>query len=134
MIHLDTTFLVDLLRESLQSHWGPAKQLVEDMADQQLAISIHAVCELHAGVELSSNPDRERQKVELLCSGLHIVHPDSHFPSTYGRLLAWLERQGQRIGVMDLLIGSAAVVAKAPLVTRNDRHFSRIPELKVISY
>jgi predicted nucleic acid-binding protein len=35
---------------------------------------------------------------------------------------------------MDLLIAAAAVVDSAPIATRNTKHLSRIPELKVVSY
>jgi len=35
---------------------------------------------------------------------------------------------------MDLLIGTAALLAEAPLVTRNIRHFERIPNLELLTY
>jgi len=35
---------------------------------------------------------------------------------------------------MDLLIATAAVVESAPIVTRNTKHFSRVPGLTVIDY
>ncbi len=38
------------------------------------------------------------------------------------------------ISTMDLLIAAAALSDEAPLVTRNLDHFSRIPELAVMSY
>ena len=38
------------------------------------------------------------------------------------------------LATMDLLIGTAAVCASSPLVTRNPRHFRRIPDLEVLTY
>jgi predicted nucleic acid-binding protein len=35
---------------------------------------------------------------------------------------------------MDLLIGTAALLDDAPLVTRNVKDFSRIPGLQVVGY
>jgi len=35
---------------------------------------------------------------------------------------------------MDLLIATSAVVAGAPIVTRNAKDFSRVPDLEVVSY
>lgn len=134
MIHLDTTFLVDLLREARRGEVGPATRFLDSLAAEELWISVHAACELYAGVELSRHSDHEREGVRTLIAELRVVYPDERFPAIYGKLLAELERRGERIGLMDLLIATAAVVAGAPLVTRNRKHFTRISELKVLSY
>lgn len=133
MIHLDAAFLIDLLREKGQGG-GPATRLLDEFADQELWVSVHVVCELYAGVELSQRRDDESAGVTELLAGLQVAFPDPRFPPVYGRLLADLERRGERIGVMDLLIASAAVVAGAPLVTRNVQHFERITGLRVLGY
>lgn len=115
MIHLDTPFLVDLLRERRQGSEGPAGKLLQDrLADEELAISVHVACELYAGAELASNRSRERRRVEALCGSLHLVYPDDAFAPT-GRLLADLRRAGQPIATLDLLIATAAVRNEAPL-------------------
>lgn len=135
MIHLDTSFLVDLLRERREETRGGAGALLEGrLATEELAISVHVVCELHAGAELASNRRRERERVRGLCASLHVSVPDEEFPRTYGRLLAHLRREGEPVATMDLLIATAAVHVDAPLVTRNVRHFSRIPGLELIDY
>ena len=66
--------------------------------------------------------------------GHHDRIPGPTIPLTYARLFATLERAGQRIGNMDLLIAASAVTAEAPLVTRNMDKFSRIPELELLTY
>lgn len=134
MIHLDTAYVVDLLREAGRGEEGPATALLDHMADEELGISVHAVCELHAGAELSSDPERERGRVEALVAPLAIAIPDETFPTTYGRLLAELHRRGEGISTMDLLIATAAVVDQARVVTRDARHFERVPGLHVLSY
>ncbi len=91
-------------------------------------------CELLAGAELSSHPQRERRNVERLCSGLTIAYPDERFAPAYGRLLAWQSRREGRIATMDLLIATSAVVAGARLVSRNAKDFSRVPDLELLSY
>jgi predicted nucleic acid-binding protein len=134
VIHLDTCFLVDLMREASRGRIGPATSLLRTLENEVLAISIHVLCELHAGAELSSNPAEEHHKVEALCSGIEVVAPGDTFPRIYGTLLARLERRGERIATMDLLIATAAVVSGASLVTRNARHFERISELRLAAY
>lgn len=133
MIHLDTSFLVDLLRER-QSGGGVATNRLQDLADVELRVSVHVVCELHAGVELSDRADEERRAVEALTQGFHVVAPQPTFPATYGRLLAALRGAGTPISTIDLLIGTAAVVDGAPIVTGNPKHFRRIPGLDVVTY
>jgi tRNA(fMet)-specific endonuclease VapC len=51
--------------------------------------------------------------------------------SRAGELLADLECGGQRIGVEDVLIAATALVHGLVVVTRNVRHFARIPGLSV---
>ena len=134
MIHLDTSLLVDLLRETARGTTGPATRLLDSIQEEDLWISVCVACELHAGAELSSRPAQERQRVERLCAGLHIAYPDEGFPPAYGRLLAWQQRRGERISTMDLLIATAAIVAGAPLATRNVKDFSRVPGLELLRY
>lgn len=134
MIHLDTSFLVDLLREGRRGEEGPATELLDRLADEEMGISVHAACELFAGAELAGNRRRERESVGALCAGLHLAVPDERFAPRYGRLLADLRRTGQTAATMDLLIATAAVLADAALVTRNVRHFSGVPGLELIEY
>lgn len=133
MIHLDTTFLVDLLREARRGP-GPATAFLEAVADQELVISVHALCELHAGAELSNNSPREQQAIQSLCAALNIGHTDDNLAEVYGRILAILQKSGRSIATMDLLIAASALVDEAPLVTRNLGHFRRVPGLEVLTY
>ena len=50
---------------------------------------------------------------------------------TYGRIRAYLEKQGNKLDNMDLLIASTAIDNDLTLVTSNAKHFSRIPGLKL---
>ena len=49
----------------------------------------------------------------------------------FARLRAALRQQGQLIPDMDLFIAATALEEELTLVTRNVRHFARLPELKV---
>jgi tRNA(fMet)-specific endonuclease VapC len=132
--HLDTTFLVDLLREQQKRIEGPALAKLDELADEPLVVSLHVACELRAGAELSVAPGRERERVEALLRPMGILLPDERFVEAYARLLAELTRRGQIIPAMDLLIATAAVLDDAAIVTRNVQHFERVPGLTVISY
>lgn len=134
MTHLDTSFAVDLLREVRRQKPGPASALRDVLEDEELWISVHVACELFAGAELSRRPEEERERIVSFCDGVQIAYPTANFARTYGRLQASLQRSGQTVGTMDLMIATAAVVDDASLVTRNVKEFSRIPGLKVVGY
>ena len=134
MTHLDTTFLVDLLRERQKGMGGPASRKLDELAEEPLAVSLHVACELRGGAELSSDPERERERVDALLRPTGVLLPDERFIAAYAGLLAELTRRGQLIPAMDLLIATAAVLDDAPIVTRNVQHFERVPGLTVISY
>lgn len=135
MIHLDTSFLIDLLRETARDRPGPAFDAIESFdANDTLAVSMHVVCELRAGAELCRKPLREHEALDRLLSGLLVAYPDDRFAPAYGRLLAAIHRTGRKIAAMDLLIATAALQDDAPLLTRNVKDFSRVPGLRVLDY
>ena len=134
MIHLDTSFVVDLLREAARGSEGPASRLLGRVQDQELGMSVFVACELAAGAAMATKPVEEKRKVERLCSGMSIHYPDERFPAAYGSLLAALERGPGRVSTMDLLIATSALIAEASLVTRNAKDFSRVPGLDVLGY
>jgi tRNA(fMet)-specific endonuclease VapC len=129
MTHLDTSFLVDLMREATQRVDGPATRFLEALADEDIGVSVHVLCELEAGARLSAHPQREMEKVRRACSLLHVSYPDERFAPTYGRILAELHRKRRTIATMDLLIAVAAVGEGAALVTGNAKHFEPIEGL-----
>jgi predicted nucleic acid-binding protein len=135
VIHQDTSFLADLLRERRRDRFGPASTWLEGLPeDEVLAVSVHAVCELMAGAHVAGAPVGEVDSLSRLRDTLVVRYPDEAFPRRYGRLLARLRASGKSIDTMDFLIGTAAVIDGAPLVTRNVRHFSKVPDLQVLAY
>ncbi len=134
MIHVDTTFLVDLIREERRGKPGAASRFLETHPDEPLAASVFAFCELAAGAELAPEPAEERKRVARIAASVEVVYPDETLPGTYGPLLAVLQRSGTRIGTMDLLIGATAASCGAPLLTRNRKDFERIPGLRLVAY
>jgi tRNA(fMet)-specific endonuclease VapC len=135
MIHLDSSVLIDLLRESARDRPGPAFDLMESLDESEaLSVSAHVACELRAGAELARNPVREHEALDRLLGGLIVAYPDTRFALVYGRLLGSIERSGKPVAAMDLLIATAAVIDDASLVTRNVKDFRRIPGLRILEY
>ena len=134
MTHLDTSFIVDLLREATRGIRGPAHATLERLGDEPLGVSVHVACELYAGAELSEHREEERGKIAALLAALEIVQTHEAFPAKYGQVLAQLRRRGDSIATMDLLIAVAALEHGAALLTRNARDFDRVPALMVKDY
>jgi tRNA(fMet)-specific endonuclease VapC len=135
MIHLDSSFLIDLLRETGRARPGPALEFIEALDPSEiLGVSVHVVCELRAGAELSRSALQEHEALDRLLSGLMVSYPDDRFGPAYARIVAATARAGKPTSAMDTLIATAALIDDAALVTRNVKDFSRIPGLRVLRY
>lgn len=135
MLHLDTSFLIDLERETSKDKPGPAFEFLEALDPSEvLAVSVHVLCELRTGAELTRNVLETHEALDRLVSGLLVVYPDDRFAPAYARLLAAIHRSKREVASMDLLIATAATLDDAPLVTRNVKDFSRVPGLRVLRY
>lgn len=135
MIHFDASFLIDLHREVKRERLGQAFELMETLDEKEvLGVSVHVLCELRGGAELCRRVIQEHEALDRLLQGFHLVHTDDRFMPVYARLYASLVRAGHMIGQMDLLIATHALVEDAVLVTKNVRHFSRVPGLRVLTY
>ena len=135
MIHLDSAFVIDLLRETVRGRPGGALDWIESADEREtLAISVHVVCELRAGAELARQSLKEHEALNEVLSAMLIVYPDDRFALQYARILAAVQTMKRRIAAMDLLIATAALLDDAPLVTRNARDFALVPGLRLIRY
>jgi predicted nucleic acid-binding protein len=134
VIHVDSSYLVDLLREQARGKEGRATGFLESHASDRLLVSLFVVCELEAGAAQASSPDREQARLRALLQALAVVYPDERFAPTYAETLARLRRGGQTVDTMDLLIATTAVLDDAALVTANRRHFEKVPGLTLLDY
>jgi tRNA(fMet)-specific endonuclease VapC len=132
--HVDSSFLIDLLREHARQRPGPATGFLESHAGESLGASVFVACELEAGGGRAAHPDRERSRVRGLLQSLAIAYPDERFAATYGELFARIMARGHTVSQMDLLIATAAIVDGVPLLTANEKHFAVVPDLRVVSY
>lgn len=134
VIHLDTTFLVDAIREARRHEDGPARSWLAENRREKLALSVFVLAELLVGAELHAESDRERRRVFQICGPLPVVAPDRRLADTYASVHAGLLRQGTPLATMDLLIGCTALNEGAALLTANRDHFNRIVGLRVLGY
>jgi len=122
------------MRERKRNIIGPAINKLEELGRSELFCSIFVLCELQAGVRLSTKPKQELKRINTLFELLTVVYPDFFFATSYGEVEALLRKRGRSIPTMDLLIGVTAKIHGLPLITRDINHFQRIPGLKVEEY
>ena len=96
----------------------------------QLAISTVTEGELRFGIALLPQATRLRSMVDDLFLRVAILPWDSSAAQAYGELRAYLQREGQPMGNLDVMIAAHALALEVILVT-NDKAFSRIKRLKV---
>jgi tRNA(fMet)-specific endonuclease VapC len=133
MSFFDTAFVIDLLREQRRGIEGRAHKKLQQLGDIPIRLSVFVVCELEAGAALSQDSE-EHQRVQRICEQFEVVYPDERLAPVYGETLAELKRQRYTVATMDLLIGTQALVDNDTVITRNLRHFQKIPNLRVEDY
>lgn len=131
MTCLDTDFIIDLLRRK-----PAAERKLEDLTSygDRLTTTPLNASELYQGAYNSSMPVEEAKKVRHLLETLDILDFSTAASETFGKLSIELKRKGNNIGDFDLLIASIALTHGEPLLTKNSKHFSRVPGLAVEGY
>lgn len=97
---------------------------------EQLAVSAVTEGELRYGVARRPDATRIEAIVDEFLLRVTILPWDSAAARHYGQIRATLEREGQPMGNLDMMIGAHALALGAVLVT-SDRAFARIKKLKV---
>src|SRR5260370_10724598 len=96
----------------------------------QVFISAVTEGELHYGLARRQGAARLQRMVEEFLLRVTVLPWGSEAAKQYGHLRADLDRLGQPMGNLDMMIGSHALAVGAILVT-NDRAFTRISKFKV---
>jgi tRNA(fMet)-specific endonuclease VapC len=97
-----------------------------------VGLSAITVSELEFGAHNSGDYEAEIVAVRQILTPFEVYDYDgANCPAHYGRIRHELERAGQTIGAMDLLIAAHALALDATLVTNNLAHFQRISGLSV---
>jgi len=71
-------------------------------------------------------------RLKRFLSQLEILYFDLESSEVAGKLVAELSNRGLSLEIRDIFIAAIAIRNNAPLVTCNEKHFSRIDKLKLI--
>ncbi len=120
---LDSDVLIDHLRDS-----GPGRELVDELGvTPGFRITAVTAFELALGREYAQDPDPVDVLLGALCLPLTRAAA-----VRAGAVLRELRAAGAGIAVRDAMQAGICLHAEAPLITRNRRHFARVPGLDVI--
>ncbi len=127
---LDTNICIYAIRQK------PEKVLKKmmDTDPEDVCISSVTYAELSYGVEKSVAVERNRVALSLLLSNIEIKSFDVNAADEYGKICADLEKKGNPIGSLDLMIAGHARSLGLTIVTNNEREFSRVEGLKVANW
>ncbi len=132
----DTTFIIDLVNNDE----GAVKMAqIIDRMHSVVFISAITIQEYLRGIYyLFGNKlnqiDKKLSKAEgdlARFSGLELNY---NVAKAAAKIDADLTRKGEQIGYADVLIGATAQFYQLTILTRNDKHFQKIPDLKIDIY
>ena len=131
MVCLDTDFLVDLLRLKKEA-WAELEELRRDRID--LSTTPINCCELFKGAFPSDDDGIAAHGIGAMIDSLRILDIDRRSCEMFGRLSNEMQKKGSSIADFDLLVASVAMAHGESVLTRNKKHFEKIPGLIVDSW
>jgi tRNA(fMet)-specific endonuclease VapC len=98
------------------------------------AISVITYGELVFGAYNSQKVTQNLARVHRLKEIFPVIDVTPAITETFGILKAELRSNGTTIDDFDLLIGATAISLGLCVVTNNERHFMKIPDLKIANW
>jgi tRNA(fMet)-specific endonuclease VapC len=128
MVCLDTSFCIDLMRIDNTEAVNKLKEFNGEMVNTTTI----TLAELYVGAYRSNNILHEVSKVDRLLQDIIVLTLDNQSAKKYGELHNQL--RSDPIGDRDLFIASIVVSNNQTLLTKNVKHFERVPSLIVSSW
>ncbi len=89
--------------------------------------------EIWLGTLLASKPEEITKETEEFPNRLRILDFNYDASVEASRTMVKLRKQGQTIEIRDLFVASISKVRRMPLITRNIKHYKRIPRLMILT-
>ena len=127
---LDTNICIYIIKNK------PKKVIIELKRHKPSEICVSAItyAELTYGVEKSMAVEKNRLALALLFSNIEVLNFDIKAAIHYGKIRAYLEKQGTPIGPLDMMIVAHAMSLGYTVVTNNIGEFERVPDIKLVNW
>lgn len=133
MACLDTSFIIDLINGRVNIVY-----LEENFANEEIFISSPTIIELIRGLNLKSNLKNvklgEKEETKRIISFFHVLELGKEEAELAGEVDAALSNKGETIDLEDIMIAAICISNDEILITKNEKHFKRIGDLKIESY
>jgi predicted nucleic acid-binding protein len=126
---VDTDFLIDLQRGLRRQRSSGAWRFASEHPDSVLHISLVTWMEFAEGFPLEHKDECSR-----FLRDFPVLSPDESVAWRASPIARELRQAGTHIGDHDVWIASTAIEHEMPLITRNTRHFQRVPRLQLLAY
>ena len=121
---VDTDWIIDAL-----APMPSALDALDKLASDGMAVSIITLGELYEGAVRSPDPEAGFRAIRGFLVGFSVLNLSEAIVEVFAQVRADLRQRGLLIADLDLLIAATALSHELVLVTRNRRHFERIPGL-----
>ncbi len=130
MVVLDTSFLVDILRNAPR-----AVELLVEIEGKEPAFLVAAptIMELWEGALDSKVQEKEKARVDALLASVNVLHLDVRAAKRAAELDFELSAKGTPLELSDIMIAAIAMANGETVVTK-DSDYARVPGLKVLKY
>lgn len=127
MVCVDSDLLIDVLRNHL-----PTQHLLETLENRAMILYTTSITsfEVLRGVSLHAPPEKYTRALEFL-SRFTVLDFDFAASKKAAEISRLLASQGAIIDVGDIMIAAICISRDESLLTRNAKHFSKIPELRL---
>lgn len=127
MYLIDTNICIYIMN----NHPPEVLQKFKNIGVGKIGISSITISELHYGVYKSNHIKKNIKRLDEFLSPFDILSYDENASRYYGNIRCQLEKQGNLIGPLDMLIAAHALSEKLILVTNNVKEFGRIKLLRL---
>jgi len=105
--------------------------LLTTLVPAGLAISLITYGEIYEGIYYGRNPQTNERAFLQFLRGVDVLPLNRLIMRRFAQIRGQLRQTGSIIGDPDILIGATALHHDLTVVTRNTKHFQRIPNLKL---
>lgn len=127
MYLIDTNICIYIMN----NHPAEVIQKCRKIGVGNICISSITVSELKYGACKSKQIKKNIMRLDEFLGPFEIMSYDEKASIYYGEIRSFLEKQGNVIGPLDMLIAAHALSEKLTLITNNEKEFKRVKSLKV---
>lgn len=127
MFLIDTNICIYIMND----HPPEVIQKFREIGVGNICISSITVSELQYGACKSKQIKKNLKRLDEFLSPFEVLAYDENASKYYGKIRSNLEKQGNVIGPLDMLIAAHVLSENFTLITNNEKEFNRVKSLKV---